>query len=141
MEQVGIVKEVKGNEIVLEVRRTSACGSNCGSCSSACEVAPHYITMDNSVGAKIGDIVEIKAEAKSILKYTFAIYIVPLIFLIIGVAVGYAAFNGKYSNYEFLSFLTGLFALGLSLLVLKSIDKRAAKKKDVMLTISRIISR
>ena len=26
MEQVGIVKEVKGSDVVLEVRRVSACG-------------------------------------------------------------------------------------------------------------------
>ena len=142
MEQIGIVKEVKGNEAVLEVRRASACGANCKSCSASCEVASHFVTINNKVNAMPGDIVEIKGETKKILKYTFIIYIVPLIFLILGIALGNKYFQFRaYENYEILSFLTGIFALMISFLVLKLIDNNVAKKNEVILSISRIISK
>ena len=142
MEQIGIVKEVKGSDVVLEVRRASACGTHCASCSSSCEVAPHLLTVDNRVNAELGDIVQIQAEAKKILKYTFLIYIVPLVFLITGIALGNGYFKGRgFENYELLSFLTGIGGLAISYLVLKLIDNSVAKKDDIVLTISKIISR
>lgn len=142
MDQVGIVKDVKGSDVVLEVRRVSACGTHCGSCAASCEVAPHMLTMKNIVDAKIGDVVEIKGEAKKILKYTFLIYIVPLVFLVIGIALGNGYFKGMgYENYELLSFLTGIFGLAISYLLLKLIDNKMAKKNEVILSISRILSK
>lgn len=141
MDQVGIVKEVKNGDVVLEVRRVSACGASCGSCSSACEVAPHFLTLKNEVNAKLGDIVEIKGEAKKILKYTFVIYIVPLIFLILGIGLGNVYFKGNgYANYELLSFLSGIISIGISLLILKQVDNKVSKNDEVILSISRILS-
>lgn len=141
MEQVGIVKEVNGSDVVLEVRRVSACGTNCGSCSSSCEVAPHFLTINNKVNAKLGDMVEITAEAKKILKYTFLIYIIPLTFLILGIAIGNGYFKSRgFENYELLSFLTGILGLAISYMILKLIDNSIAKKDEIVLTISRIIS-
>lgn len=141
MEQIGIVKEVIGSDVVLEVRRVSACGTNCGSCSASCEVAPHFLTINNKVNAKLGDMVEIQAEAKKILKYTFLIYIIPLTFLIIGIALGNGYFKSRgFVNYELLSFLTGIIGLTISYMILKLIDNSISKKDEVVLTISRIIS-
>lgn len=141
MQQIGIVKEVKGNDAILEVRRASACGASCGACSSTCEVAPHFVTIRNRVDAKPGDIVEIIGETKKILKYTFIIYMIPLAFLIIGIAFGNGYFKSRgLENYEVLSFLTGIFALAVSLLILKLIDKSIARKNEVVLSISRILS-
>lgn len=141
MEQIGIVKEIIGTDAVLEVRRASACGAHCASCSSSCEVAPHLLTINNRVNAKPGDIVEIRGESKQILKYTFIIYMVPLIFLIIGIAVGNGYFKGRgFDNYELLSFISGIFGLSLSYFVLKLIDRNVARKNEIVLSISRIIS-
>lgn len=142
MDQVGIVKEVKGSDVVLEVRRVSACGTHCASCSAACEVPPHMLTMANLVNAKIGDIVEIKGESRQILKYTFLIYIVPLVFLVLGIALGNGYFKGMgYENYELLSFLTGIVGLAVSYLILKLIDNSVAKKNEVVLSITKILSK
>lgn len=141
MQQVGIVREIIGRDVILEVRRASACGASCNSCSSACEVEPHFLTMSNKVNAKIGDIVEIQGEARKILKYTFVIYIVPLVFLIFGIAMGNIYFKGKgFENYELLSFLAGIFSLSISLLILKKVDKNVAKNGEVILTITKILS-
>ncbi|NLY46502.1 MAG: SoxR reducing system RseC family protein [Tissierella sp.] len=142
MEQIGIVREVNGSDVVLEVRRASACGTNCASCSSSCEVAPHLLTLKNKVNAKLGDIVSIEAEARKILKYTFLIYIVPLVFLILGIAIGNGYFSTRgFENYELLSFVTGIVGLVISYLILKLIDNSVAKKDDIVLTISKVISK
>ncbi len=141
MQQIGIVREVNDKDVVLEVRRVSACGSNCASCGSSCEESPHRIIINNKVNAKLGDIVEIQAETKKILKYTFIIYILPLAFLILGIALGNEYFQSRgYGNYEVLSFLTGLVALVVSYGILKLIDNSIAKKEEKIVTISRIIS-
>lgn len=142
MEQIGIVKEVNGKNVILEVRRASACGTHCASCSSSCEVAPHLLTMDNKLNAKLGDMVEIKAEAKQILKYTFLIYIIPLTFLVLGIALGNGYFKARgFGNYELLSFVSGIIGLAISYMILKLIDNSVSKKDEIVLTISRIISR
>ena len=142
MEQIGIVKEVKGSDVVLEVRRVSACGTNCGSCAASCEVAPHFLTINNRVNAELGDFVQIEAEAKKILKYTFLIYIVPLVFLIVGIALGNGYFKARgFVNYEVLSFVTGIVGLAISYLILKLIDNSVAKKNEIILSISKIISK
>lgn len=141
MQQIGIVKEIEGNNAILEVRRASACGASCVACSSSCEVAPHFVTIQNKVDAKPGDIVEILGETKKILKYTFIIYMVPLAFLIMGIAFGNGYFKSRGSeNFEVLSFLTGIFALAVSFLILKLIDNNIARKNEVVLSISRILS-
>lgn len=141
MQQIGKVKEIKGNDAVLEVRRASACGTNCGACSSSCEVVPHLVTIRNRVNAKPGDIVEIIGETKQILKYTFIIYIVPLVFLIMGIVFGNGYFKSMgFENFEGLSFLTGILFLAVSLLLLKLIDNSIARKNEVILSISRVLS-
>ena len=100
----------------------------------------HFLTLENKVNAKLGDMVEIKAEAKKILKYTFALYIIPLVFLILGIALGNGFFKGRgYENYELLSFLTGIIGLVISYVVLKILDNNMAKKAEEVLTISRIL--
>ena len=134
MEQVGFVRKIDGNNMELEVRRVSACGGGgCNSCSGSCEVAPHIITVPNKLNAKVGDFVEI-------LKFTALVYMVPLFFLIAGIAVGNMIFKGGgYSNYEILSFITGVAFLLVSLFLVKLVDKRIAHKKDSTLSVTRIL--
>ena len=141
MEQVGFVRKIDGNNMELEVRRVSACGGGgCNSCSGSCEVAPHIITVPNKLNAKVGDFVEIQGNAKNILKFTALVYMVPLFFLIAGIAVGNMIFKGGgYSNYEILSFITGVAFLLVSLFLVKLVDKRIAHKKVSTLSVTRIL--
>lgn len=139
MDQVGFVRKTDGDNMELEIRRVSACGGNCSSCSS-CEVAPHIITVPNKLDAKVGDFVEIKGHTKNILKFTAIVYMVPLFFLILGIAIGTMIFKGRgYSNYEVLSFFTGVVFLLPSTLLVKLVDKRIADKRDSTLSVTRIL--
>lgn len=140
MEQVGFVRKIKGNDMELEVRRISGCGGGCSSCSSSCETPPHVITVPNKLNAKVGDFVEIKGHAGKILKFTAFVYMVPLAFLIMGIAMGNSIFKGRgYANYEVLSFLTGIISLLVSLFLVKLLDNRIASKRDSTLSVTRIL--
>lgn len=140
MEQVGIVKKVVGNNVELEVRRVSACGSGCNTCSSSCEVAPHIIVLPNKLNAKVGDYVEVKGEVANILKYTFIVYMIPFASIILGIILGNSYFKNRgYAAYELLSFLTGIIFLALSYFIIKFIDKGISEKKQSVISIIRIL--
>ncbi|HLR21899.1 MAG TPA: SoxR reducing system RseC family protein [Tissierellaceae bacterium] len=140
MDQVGFVRKVEGDSMELEVRRMSGCGENCSNCSSSCDAPAHIITIENQLDAEVGDFVEIKGHSKNILMYTAIVYMIPLAFLIIGIAVGNSIFKSKgYSNYELLSFGTGMLSLAISLLIVKLIDKKMSVKKNSTLSITRIL--
>ena len=40
MDNVGRIEKIDGNKAVISVKRVSACGDSCKSCSSACKVKP-----------------------------------------------------------------------------------------------------
>lgn len=133
MEQVGLVKKVSKGRAEVEVRRMSGCGENCKGCSSGCNTPNHIVVLPNNIDAKVGDLVEIKGETKSILKYTMVVYMIPFTMLILGIVIGMNIFKGlNMSNYEPLSFLTGLVAMALGYFIVKIIDKRISKTEDII---------
>ena len=65
---------------------------------------------------------------------------IPFIFLIGGIFIGNFIFrNIDIDNREILSFLSGLVAVAISLLILKSMDKKAANKDDGTIRATRIL--
>ena len=139
MEQVGFVRKVVKDRAELEVRRASGCGS-CKGCSAGCETKTHVITLKNDLNVKVGDLVELEGEPKSILKYTFIVYMIPFIFLMVGIfaSSGYFKAHGN-PNYEILSFLVGIVALFISFFVVKSLDKKIAENDEGAIKMTRIL--
>lgn len=140
MEQVGFVRKIKDDKMELEVRRASACGGGCNDCGGSCDEDPHIVVISNQLNAKVGDFVELQAEVGNLLKYTFIIYMIPFMFLVGGIFIGNFLFkNSNTDNREMLSFLSGLISVGVSLVILKLIDKKAAKKDDGTIKATRIL--
>lgn len=140
MEQVGFVRKVNGNNVEVEVRRVSACGDNCKSCGGSCSAPNHVVILSNNVNAKAGDFVEIKGEAKNILKYTMIIYMVPVTMLIIGILIGMKILkNLNIISYEPFSFLIGLVFMAIGYFIVKIIDKRFGKRNKDIIQMTRII--
>ncbi|WMM26824.1 SoxR reducing system RseC family protein [Tissierella sp. MB52-C2] len=140
MDQVGLVRKVSNGEAEVEVRRISGCGENCKGCGGGCNVPSHVVVLSNDINAKVGDFVEIKGETKNILKYTMIIYMVPFVFLIMGISLGMKFLkNMSISSYEPLSFLIGLIFLAFGYLVVKFIDKKVGKKEENIIKMTRII--
>jgi sigma-E factor negative regulatory protein RseC len=140
MDQIGYVTKVDGENIELEVKRISSCGDNCKSCAGSCDVKPHVIILPNKIDAKVGDYVEVNAEAKSILKYMAIIYMIPFAFFIVGIALGNGIFKAMENpNYEILSFFTGMISLVIAFLVVRIIDKNIAKKGNSTISATKVL--
>ena len=82
MKETGIVREVSGEYCKVGVRRSSACGDNCATCSAACKQKESICTAKNTAGAKVGQRVIIEINTEKVLKSAFLVYILPIFVLI-----------------------------------------------------------
>ncbi len=140
MERIGFVKKIEEGRMELEVRRASGWASKCKECSSSCEVVQHTVIVSNDLDAKVGDFVEVQAEVSNLLKYTFILYMIPFIFLVGGIFIGNVIFrNMDIDKREILSFLSGLVAVAISLLILKSMDKKAENRDNETIRATKIL--
>jgi len=74
------VKKIIGNKAVLTVKRECACGGK-DSCNVKCFALQNEIieiTLDNEIGAKPGDFVEIEGKTSAILAYAAVVFILPV---------------------------------------------------------------
>lgn len=78
MRETGIVKSVSGSLCEVSVKRTSACGENCATCSAGCKAEAHICVCKNTAGARVGDRVYIEMDTSKVLTSAFLIYILPL---------------------------------------------------------------
>ena len=73
--QSGTVMSVKGRKATVRFKKSDACG-HCNACfrfgSNEADVE-----LDNSLGAKVGDVVAIELHGKSVLKASLIMYGVP----------------------------------------------------------------
>ena len=79
MREEGIVKSVSGELCEVVVRRKTACGDNCASCTGACRMNFGQVTAKNPICAKAGDCVIIEMESKKVLLSAFLVYIMPIL--------------------------------------------------------------
>ena len=91
----------------LSVQRRTACGGNCSGCEG-CSARDSVIrvTAENRVGASSGQTVLVETKTRLIFKYAVLVYILPVVFLIIGYI---AAFLLSLS--EAMCILTGFCSL------------------------------
>lgn len=141
MEQVGFVVTTSKDMAKVIVGRASACGENCASCGSSCKTPGISLDVKNTLGAKPGDYVELKAQTNQILKSAAIVYLFPLLVMIIGIIGGIYIFRSAgYANYETYGFIIGLLFLGLSYAILRLIDNRIKKKDKAIIEMTRILS-
>lgn len=88
MEQIGEVVEVNGKTATVRIRRVSACGESCASCSGGCKPTATVITAINGLSAKVGDTVKLQMNSGFFLLLAFVGYILPIL---ICIAVYYGA--------------------------------------------------
>ena len=140
MEQIGVIINTFDDKAEIEVKRMSAWGDNCKGCGSSCDTPNNIIVLENKIGGKVGDMVEIKGKAKYILKYMLIIYFIPFIMMLAGIFIGIKVFKERgISNYEPLSFLVGLISLGIGYLIVKLFDNRFSKKENKIITMTKIL--
>ncbi|MBQ9263884.1 MAG: SoxR reducing system RseC family protein [Clostridia bacterium] len=89
----------------------------CAHCKACGEVHESLVTIPGV--APIGSWVDVDMPEKQVLKASVLAYVIPLIMLLAGIALGMALFSQ-----EALAAVTGILCMGLSWFVLRLIDKR-----------------
>ena len=142
MNQQGYIVEIVDSVTAkLKLKRHSACAS-CGKCATTSESKDIIVEVDNTIGAKVGDRVEVNMETVNVLKAAFIAYTIPLAGLLIG-TVG-AFYILKYlninNNIEIISGGVGLIFTFVSFLILKKNDKKFRDSKEYIPIITRVIT-
>ena len=144
MNQQGYIIEIVDNKTAkLKMQRHSACAS-CGKCQTlSSESKEILVEVDNSIGAKPGDHVEVNMENMNVLKATALAYVVPLIFLLVGTIVSYFMLDMIISTQgiivELISGIIGIMLMLLSYVILKRNDSKFRDSRKFIPVITKII--
>ncbi len=93
----------------------------------------------NAVGAKVDDRVTISFETSSLLKVSFLVYMVPVLFLILGVVIGDKIAAILNYDQSIFSMLTGFLFLFAAFFFVKTKGKELSKKDEYQPKIIRIL--
>ena len=142
MNQQGFIVEIVDDKTAkMRMQRHSACAS-CGKCAKLTSESQDLIVeVDNQIGAKVGDHVEVSMDSVKVMKATMLAYMLPLVFLIAGTAICLFVLNNINFNgpIELLSGLCGLLCTFLSYLYLRKNDKKYRESRDYIPIVVRII--
>lgn len=142
MNQQGYIIEIVDEKTAkLKMQRHSACAS-CGKCVTSSEKKDVLVEVENTVGAKVGDHVEVNMENVKVLKATAFAYLVPLIGLLIGTIGTYSILEsiGIKSNIEIISAIVGFLATFICYVILNKNDKKFKDSKEYIPTITKILT-
>ena len=136
MDNVGKIEQINGNKAVISVKRVSACGDSCKSCSSSCKVNSVIFETDiDDQDINVGDYVEIRAENEVMLKHIMVLYGLPLLMMIATVFVAQMILSGP--NKDIISAIASVFSLIVSFFLLKAYDKIEMKKNVLKFTVGK----
>ncbi len=142
MNQQGFIIDIVDNRTAkMIMQRHSACAS-CGKCSKlSSECQDLVVEVDNSIGAKKGDHVEVSMESVRVIKATLLAYLVPLIFLLVGTILTYYILDLiKFSGpTEVISGVVGLICTCISYLLLRKNDDKFKQSRQYIPKVTRII--
>ena len=143
IEEFGSIVELKGKNVAVVLCQKSSFCKNCaaeGSCHVGEDNSSKLVEVHNHLAATIGDRVKIATSSRSFLQSSFLLYIVPLIFLVTGAAIGQLTAesldNGLDSNV--VSSITGVAFMAASFLMIR-IGSRSLSKEAYMPRIVEIV--
>ena len=133
------VKEVQGDEAVVMLERTTACGE-CGQCMVGKKNLHMELKLKNTLDAKPGDLVTVEMEMQGVLSASLIMYGIPLVFFILGCFVGNRFLAPALSmNSDLAALLTAVVFTALSYLAIKIMDKEGVFKERYQLTMTGIV--
>lgn len=143
MNQQGYIIEIVDDKTAkLKMQRHSACAS-CGKCVTSSEKKDIIVEVDNSIGAKIGDHVEVNMETVNVLKATAIAYLIPLVALLVGTIGTYYALEamGIGANIEVISGAVGILLMLITFFMLKKNDKKFRDSKEYIPIVTKVLGK
>lgn len=125
MEQIVKVRRLLPNDMAEVIRvRESACSGDCHKCSG-CGAAKQalLLTVENPIGARVGDTVVISSDSGHVLKAAAVLYLLPLVLFLAGYLLGAMLWQRGA--------IIGVSALILGVAAIKLYDKRLSKKEII----------
>ena len=112
-QQAIVIRTLPDGKAEVLVRRTTACGGSCGSCESCIYQSELKVVARNLIDAKPGQKVTISSKSGKIFSAALLVYILPLVFFILGFAVAHAlgAKEGVCIAVSFLFLIPAVFIL------------------------------
>lgn len=121
MTERGVVSKIKGNKATVQFERHSAC-DKCHMCAVTKDTMKVEVTLDNTLGANVGDFVEVEMGERYVLTAAAIVYVIPLV--LIGVGIGMGTLISELA--QVLMALGGLI-IGFAIAIL--LDKFVIRKK------------
>lgn len=139
MESCTVARVVRtfGNKAEVVIDRQEACGS-CKSadlCNAFGKRGELKVEVDNLVGARPGQVVEISSQRSMGLKAAALVYFVPALFFVSGIVIGAEVLRWT----PVASALLGGLALVGAYLIAGVFDRRARKDETLRLSIGRVV--
>lgn len=140
MVQQGFVMEIVDKTTAkIKITRHSACAS-CGKCATTSESKDIIVEVDNTLGARVGDKVEVNMETINVLKAAMIVYLIPLTFLLMGTIASYYGLSAmNVGNIEIISGSIGLVCMGIVFMVLKKRDSKLRQSREFIPIVTKII--
>lgn len=141
MNQQGYIIEIVDEKTAkLKMQRHSACAA-CGKCVTSSETKDIVVEVDNSIGARVGDHVEVNMDNVDVLKATVIAYIVPLASLLVGTIGTYFVldFLEVKSGIEIISAVVGLLLTAITFVIIKKNDRKFRDSRAYIPIVTRIL--
>ena len=134
----GIVIELRGdNALVMPTKKMGCTEVHCCQGSGVKRV---NVLMLNPVNAKLGDRVEFFAKESNMLKAAFVVYVMPLLFILVGALVGYQKLGPAMNwNPSLTGFILGAVGFVIAVFIIKAYDNYAANSPGLKPSITSII--
>ncbi len=134
MLETGQVVKQKNNLVTVRFSRKSTC-EHCNMCAFKPNDSHVDITMENTVGCKVGDSVEVNITDSTVLKLSVLVYFLPLFVGLVGFLISYLL-----EASEIVQLIVFVASLGLGFLSLAVIDKFYRLSKKGKPEIIRVVS-
>jgi len=130
MDEEAVVLEVKDKKAKIEIKRSKSC-RGCGLCSLNPD-GMMVAEIEDTIGVKVGDRVQVEIPDKDFLKAAFILYLVPVIGLITGALIG-----SKFNPH--MSILGGFIGIVLSFVFVRYYDRKMGRQKGLHSRISKVL--
>ncbi len=139
----GVIEKVIGNVAMIRVMKTGGC-AGCTE-KDACHMRfggqkPMIVDVDNDLGARAGDWVELSMPALNVVKLSFIVYFLPVLALVVAAAVGAELAHFLNLTRDVASLLFGGATLLISFLLLKRLNRNIRKNRQYYPRMTRIVA-
>lgn len=133
--EVGYVVEKNDDITKIKLGRHSEC-KNCGACPGNNNL---IVSVNNPIGAKVGDKVCVQMPQDNIVPSVYIVYIQPILLVFMGAIIGYLASVYTHKSATVLEVVFGAIFFIISIIFIKVADKKAGKSNNLPIII-KIIS-